>query len=493
MIAAITYWKYAVWDLFSYDALRPLIFNSTQFLVLFIVFVSLYALLYKTYWVRALYIVAFSLFFYYKSSGVYVLMLFGSILFNFGIGHLLHTMTEPVKRKLVLAGAIIANLGMLGYYKYTNFFLENASYISGNAFKPLDIFLPIGISFFTFQALSYVIDVYRRDFKPEYNVLDFAFYISFFPQLVAGPIVRASLFLPQLKKKVIIKKDEISEGLFLIMQGLFKKAVIADYISQYNDMVFSMPHTYSGFENLMAVYGYTLQIYCDFSGYSDIAIGIGKMMGFDLGINFLKPYQAINITDFWRRWHISLSTWLRDYLYIPLGGSRKGKLRTYVNLFITMLLGGLWHGASWKFVVWGGMHGMGLAIHKLYLKIFKPLIPSTVFGKVISWFLTFHFVIFLWIFFRAPSFTHATDMISRIWFNFDWAYLSPFWSTRKLFVIMMLTGFAIHTIPISAFGKMTRFFVKLPFIVKALAFIFLIQLIIQFKTEGVQPFIYFQF
>jgi len=462
-------------------------------MVLFAVFISIYTILYKTYWSRALYVIAFSLFFYYKSSGVYVFMLIASIGFNFYIAHLLHSLKKQSLRNLFLVIAMVANLGMLGYYKYTNFFLENVAYISGNGFKPLDIFLPIGISFFTFQAMSYVIDVYRRDISPEYNLLDFAFYISFFPQLVAGPIVRASHFLPQLKKKITITHDQISAGMFLVMQGLVKKAVIADYIAQYNDMVFRMPQTYSGFENLMAVYGYTLQIYCDFSGYSDIAIGIGKMMGFDLGINFLKPYQARNITDFWRRWHISLSTWLRDYLYIPLGGNRKGKLRTYVNLFVTMLLGGLWHGASWKFIVWGGLHGTGLAVHKLYSKYINPILPSTWIGKFLSWLLTFHFVVFLWIFFRAPSFEKATEMIQLIATKFDIAYFMPFWNTRKSFLIMMIIGFAIHAIPVKAFDKLSIRFVKLPFIIKSIAFIILVQLIIQFKSAGVQPFIYFQF
>ncbi len=487
------YWKFGLWDLVTYNAEQPLLFNSAQFMLFFAVFISLYSIFYRTYWIRAVYVILFSLFFYYKSSGIYVFMLMSSIFFNFGAGHILHQIQSGYKRKIILFFSVLINLGMLGYYKYTNFFLENFKMLSGKDVEPLKIFLPIGISFFTFQALSYVIDIYRRDFEPEYNILDFAFYISFFPQLVAGPIVRAAHFLPQLKKKISISNEQIGAGVFLIMQGLFKKAIIADYIAQYNDLVFRMPNTYSGFENLMAVYGYTLQIYCDFSGYSDIAIGIGKMMGFDLGINFLKPYQAMNMSDFWRRWHISLSTWLRDYLYIPLGGNRKGKIRTYVNLFITMLLGGLWHGASWKFVVWGGMHGLGLALHKFYRKFFKPLIPSTVFGKLISWLFTFHFVVFLWIFFRAPSFDKALDMIVNIGTKFDFAYVVPFWNTRPGFVMMVLLGFAIHAIPVKAFDKLTVRFIRLPFILKAIAFVVLVQLIIQFRSAAVQPFIYFQF
>jgi len=485
------YWKHSVIELFTYHVEQPLLFNSISFLFFFAVFISIYACIRNTYYVRTLFVILFSLFFYYKSSGIYLVLLCCSILYNYSIGHIIYHSHKQIIRKFLLVLSIVANLSLLGYYKYTNFFLGNYYQLKGESFDSLDIFLPIGISFFTFQALSYVVDIYRKEFEPNYNILDFAFYISFFPQLVAGPIVRAAHFLPQLKQKITISNAQISAGLFLIMQGLFKKALIADYISQYNDLIFASPSSYSGFENLIAVYGYTLQIYCDFSGYSDIAIGIGKMMGFDLGINFLKPYQAMNITDFWRRWHISLSTWLRDYLYIPLGGNRKG--RTYVNLLVTMLLGGLWHGASWKFVVWGGMHGVGLAFHKLYMTYFKRKIPSTYIGRILSWLLTYHFVVFLWIFFRASDFETALNMIGRIVYAFDIQYVIPFWDMRAAFVVMLFVGFAIHTIPVKAFDKLTAYYVKLPFVVKAIGFMVLVQLIVQFKAEGVQPFIYFQF
>jgi hypothetical protein len=237
--------------------------------------------------------------------------------------------------------------------------------------------------------------------------LDYAFFLSFFPQLVAGPIVKANLFLPQLKQKITISKIAVWTGFWFIIIGLFKKAVIADYIAQYNDFVFAAPGTYSGFENLMAVLGYTLQIYGDFSGYSDIAIGLGMVMGFDLGLNFNFPYKSLNITDFWRRWHISLSSWLRDYLYIQLGGNKKGKWKMYRNLFLTMFLGGLWHGANWKFVVWGSMHGIGLAVHKALAKVLGK-IPNVIPVKFVSWLLTFVFVITLWIFFRANDIAESS-------------------------------------------------------------------------------------
>ena len=277
------------------------------------------------------------------------------------------------------------------------------------------------------------------------------------------------------------------------MIGLVKKSILADYLSQYNDLVFGNPMAYSGAETLMAIYGYAIQIYCDFSGYTDMAIGMGKMMGFNLGINFNKPYQSTSLTDFWRRWHISLSSWLRDYLYIPLGGNRKGKLRTYINLLVTMLLGGLWHGANWKFIFWGGMHGVGLIIDKLWRKITKGRLEGKVVTRVIGWFITLHFVVVLWIFFRADSFSTAWLMIERVFTSFDWAIIPVFYQTRSLFVWLMLAAVAIHAIPSSRFSEVEKAYIRTPFLVKAIAFILLIQCILQLGTSEVQPFIYFQF
>ena len=483
-----------IWDtILNYKENAPLLFNSGQFMLLFIIVLSVYAALYRNNLSRTLFLVAFSLFFYYKSSGLFVLLLISTLILVYFLTKVMHQIKNKKQKKWMLGLTIITALSFLAYFKYTNFFLETYYGISGNNFQPLDIFLPVGISFYTFQLLSYTIDVYRGDVDPEKNFLNYAFYISFFPQLVAGPIVRASKFLPQLKSKIRLDPNEISKGFFLILMGLFKKAVLADYIAQYNDIVFNDPGNYSGFENLMAIYGYTLQIYCDFSGYSDIAIGIGKMMGFDLGINFNKPYQAKSITDFWRRWHISLSLWLRDYLYIPLGGNKKGKYRTYINLFITMLLGGLWHGASWKFIFWGGLHGIGLTFDKLWTKFVSPHLKKSILRDVISWFITFHFVVFLWVFFRAADFKTAWLMITKVFTSMDWAYLQAFFDVRQLFVILLLVGFSIHAIPSKIFPKMENLYVKTHFIIKIIAFIVLFQLIIQLKSENVQPFIYFQF
>lgn len=353
-----------------------MLFNSSVFLLLFICFYGLYLLLLRRANLRILYTLAFSIFFYYKSSGFYFLLLLFSTLIDFGLGHYIYHAASARWRRFFLLLSLLTNLGMLLYFKYTNFLISSWNEIVGSNFALTDIFLPVGISFFTFQTLSYSIDVYRGSLVPVtegikdwksglQRLMDFAFFVSFFPQLVAGPIVRAADFLPQIRKRPSLNNEQLSQALFLIMGGLFKKAVISDYISiNFVDRVFDNPTLYSGLDNLLATYGYALQIYCDFSGYSDMAIGLALLLGFHLPENFRRPYLASSLQDFWRRWHISLSTWLRDYLYISLGGNRQGELRTYLHLMITMLLGGLWHGASWVYFIWGGLHGLGLAIER---------------------------------------------------------------------------------------------------------------------------------
>lgn len=556
-------------ELLSYDPSSPMIFNSGQFLVLFILFIIIYAVTHKNRVGITLFVIAFSLLFYYKSSGWYLWILVFTTITDFSFALAIDQAKKKVYKKIWLFLSVGVSLGILFYFKYTNFFLGNFYAIAAENFQPLDIFLPIGISFYTFQSISYVLDVYWKKLEPTKNILDYAFFLTFFPQLVAGPIVKANLFLPQLRKPITIKKDEVYSGLWLIMVGMFKKAVIADYIAQYNDLIFADPGHYSGFENLMAVYGYTLQIYCDFSGYSDMAIGLGKIMGFDLGINFNFPYKAKNITDFWRRWHISLSSWLRDYLYIPLGGNRKGKVRMYVNLFITMFLGGLWHGASWKFVFWGAWHGVALAVHKGTKKVLDK-IPNRWPSNTTSWFLTLHFVIFLWIFFRANDIHHqvykhteqiaenkrtetsikyhegnntlevkvfrndslistiekpleikennlliktkvendveittvnrvedafnvAWTIVKKIFTDTDFTYAWPFLKVRYIWVILVVIGFVMHSTPNRFNERIMIGFIKSPYLLKVFAFIILVQLVVQFKPEGVQPFIYFQF
>jgi D-alanyl-lipoteichoic acid acyltransferase DltB (MBOAT superfamily) len=474
-----------------YDPQNPMLFNSGVFLFVFTVFIFIYALLYQNRTLRTLYVILFSLYFYYKASGWYLGILLLTVVVDYYIALFIYRTSKPIYKKLGLLVSIFTSVGLLCYFKYTNFFLSNIFSLLGKPFEPLDIFLPIGISFYTFQTLSYVIDIYRGRFKPSYNLLDYTFYMTYFPHLVAGPIVRAADFLPQIYHKIIIHKEGIYYGLALVIRGLIKKAIVADYIAQYNDMVFGNPAGYSGFENLMAMYGYTLQIYCDFSGYSDMAIGLSQIMGFRLCENFRSPYLALNITDFWRRWHISLSSWLRDYIYIPLGGNRKGEIRQYLHLLATMLIGGLWHGASWKFIFWGGMHGLGLAAHKLWQKF--GVASSSRFVNWIAALLTFHFVALLWIFFRAVDFESAVVMISKFSLDLDPAFILPFWEARSLFLILLILGFALHFTPHSLKDKAVFIFVRSPLPLKTAFFLVVLQLIIQLQGEGVQPFIYFQF
>lgn len=477
-------------DLFKYHEGAPMLFNSGAFLVLFIGFIIGYALIYKKVTARLAYVVAFSLFFYYKSSGWYLIILVFSVVLDYFVAFIIHGAESKAKRKLWLIISVGANVGLLCYFKYTNFFIENLNY-AGAGLRPLDIFLPIGISFYTFQTLSYIIDVYHGKIKPVNSLLDYSFYMTFFPHLVAGPIVRARDFLPQVRQDIHFEKSDLNEGFLLIVKGLIKKTLIADYLVQYNDLVFANPEGYSGFENLMAMYAYALQIYCDFSGYSDMAIGLAKWMGYQLGDNFRTPYASLSITEFWRRWHISLSSWLRDYIYIPLGGNRKGKFNQYLFLLITMLIGGLWHGPSWKFVVWGAMHGVGLIAHKQWIKIAGP--PQSTLRKALGWFITFHYVAFLWIFFRAENFSLALAMIRQIFSGIDLAYLAPFIQVRGLLVFIFLAGFAAQFAPTALKRIIQTRIANFNMLSRVGLLLAVVLLWLSIREEGVQPFIYFQF
>lgn len=479
-------------SLFKYDQEAPMLFSSGVFWILFIVFLPVYALLKRSKLQMSLFVVAFSLYFYYKSSGLFFLMLMGTSLVDWLVSKWMQKLSSKRARLSLMWFSIILSISILGYFKYANFFLWNWNRMVEANFQPLDIILPVGISFYTFQSISYVVDVYKRKIEPTTSWLDYIFFLSFFPALVAGPIVRADYFLPQLEQNRRASSDEIWGGLWLIICGILKKAVIADYIAQFNDLIFNDPSLYTGVQTLMGVLGYTMQIYCDFSGYSDMAIGIALIMGFKLGINFDSPYQSRNLTEFWRRWHISLSSWLRDYVYIPLGGNRKGTFRTYVNNFLTMLIGGLWHGAAWKFVFWGAMHGVGLAVHKACKPILKH-IPDNWFTNFIFWAITFVYVSLLWVFFRASSFEDSVLVIHNIFVDFQWNQIPQFFEARMVWCIMMMVLIVLHFTPQWLADKVQNAFVHSPWIVKLICFLCVVQLVIEFMTEDVAPFIYFQF
>lgn len=484
---------YNILDSLRFKVDEPMLFSSGTFWALFLVFMPLYGMVKNRKWQMMLFVSLFSIFFYYKSSGLYVLLLLGTSLFDWFLSRTISSDgCPPLVRKICVALSLSSSLGILACFKYADFFMWNVSTLIGSNFSPMNLVLPVGISFYTFQSISYVIDVYKGRIAPTRSWLEYMFFLSFFPALVAGPIVRADYFLPQIHSSHKASKSEIYTGLWLIMLGVIKKAVVADYIAQYNDLIFNSPGSYSGFETVMGILGYSMQIYCDFSGYSDMAIGIALIMGFKLAKNFDFPYKSQNITEFWRRWHISLSSWLRDYVYIPLGGNRKGRARTYINSLITMLIGGLWHGAAWKFIFWGGMHGAGLTIHKASSPLLKRL-PSHWTIQILSGILTFSFVCFLWVFFRADSWTAATVLLKTALTDFSFNYAPAFISARMLWLIMICTISIAHFLPAGFWDKAQAAFVKSPWLVKLLIFIVTVQLVIELRTADVAPFIYFQF
>ena len=347
--------------------------------------------------------------------------------------------------------------------------------------------------------MSYTIDIYRGQLKPLSNWLDYLFYLSFFPQLVAGPIVRARDFIPQIRQNpVVVTREMFGTGVFLILTGLFKKAIISDYISlNFVDRIFDEPLLYSGFECLMGIYGYALQIYCDFSGYSDMAIGIALLLGFRFPKNFDAPYKSATITEFWRRWHISLSTWLRDYLYISLGGNRKGRIRTYGNLLLTMLLGGLWHGAAVRFILWGGLHGAALALHKLWMAL-VPGAKAT--GSQMHWWsraagmlLTFNIVCLGWLMFRAESMQTVQLMLHQIFENFNAPMIPQVLAGYAAVFALIAAGYVLHLLPGRVDALAQRIVVHAPLVLQVVMAAAMIWCVMQIKSSDIQPFIYFQF
>lgn len=503
------YNKAAEWLVYSPE--HPWLFTSLAFWIFFTLLIGLYSIFYPKVRIRNAYLLLVSLFFYYKTGGWFLVLLIFSCLSNYTWGFLIGKSKQLINRKLLLAAGLLTNLGILVYFKYAYFLTGLLNRFTGDAYETynwlaqwwnsltnanvatLDIILPIGISFFTFQAISYLVDVYRKHTSVVKNVVDFGFYLSFFPQLVAGPIVRASSFIPQLYESKTISKKEFGHAVFLIMAGLVKKMVISDYLSlNFIDRIFEQPALYSGLENLVAIYAYALQIFCDFSGYTDIAIGVALLMGFKLPINFNSPYKAVSLTDFWHRWHISLSTWLRDYLYIPLGGNRKGKVRTYINLMITMLLGGLWHGANMRFLLWGGLHGLGLSIEKLFGPLRKKL-SNTLPMRILFVLLTFHLVCIGWLLFRAESMQKAHEMLMQIAYAFKLNQFQQMLVNYPMVLAMMFFGFTVHWLPFKWQEFIRGSFIKLPIWVKGIIVLSILYLINRFLLADIQPFIYFRF
>lgn len=474
------------------------------FMVAFVVFLAFYLLVSRRRLLMMAYVVAFGLFFAYKANGPLMVLLPVTALVTWLLTEAMRDSRGDMRR-FWLATTIIAALTPLFYYKYTDFFLETVNELMATNFAPLSLLLPVGISFYTFQVISYAIDVYKRRYTESTTLLEYLFFVTFFPLLMAGPITRASTLLPQLKsssfggeKEPSLDREETRGlslpyiGLWLMITGLLKKMVVADYIAQYNNWIFEDPTAFSGFEGVMGIVGFTLQIYCDFAGYSDMSIGLAAIMGFRLKENFRFPYQSLNLTEFWHRWHISLSTWFRDYVYIPLGGNRHGRLRTCLNCFLTMLLAGLWHGASWMFVVWGVLHGFGLVVHKL-LKPLLDRVPDTLPVRFGAWLLTFVYVCVAWVFFRSADMDTALTLLHHTVSDFNIGYVVPFVTARPLWTAIVFGGLALCALRQRHADWLCRMFVRAPWVVKLIVFAVIVQLVINISQSNVRPFIYEQF
>lgn len=605
--------------IFSFDQETPLLFTQFYFWGFFAIVFAVFALIHKKLLLRNAFLFFVSLFFYYKTSGSYLCILIFTVIFNFLLAKRIHVANSTIKKKLWMILVVIVNLLTLSYFKYAYFFLDVINNIfhtdlrvynffaaaSNKMFKTTSlvdtIILPVGISFFIFQAISYCVDVYRQKVKPVSNILDFGFYLTFFPQLVAGPIVRADVFIPQLYKTSYLSKRSFGIAVFWILNGLAKKIIMSDYLStNFVDRVFDNPLLFSGFENLLALFAYSLQVYADFSGYTDIAIGVALLMGFHLPRNFNSPYKALTPTDFWRRWHMSLSSWLRDYLYIPLGGNRRASFGTFfwiaiiaiiciilsesllvavailtlfiylaiyaalkpssrkfittnMNAMTTQLLGGLWHGASWNFMIWGGLNGFGQVVNKIWVKysvqtraiaifilcaitsilsqklshplltiiaiwsatifvgvycnmVFRIFTTKTIRWIYVSWnvFLTFVFITFTRLFFRAGSnldpaeandvaWDTATKMIQQIGSPWNTHALASMAYEYKNIIGVFFLGMIIHWLPENFKRRYRIAFASLPRPIQILGACLAVFFIYQFMSADSQPFIYFQF
>ena len=545
-------------NIFVFDAHNPIIFTQLYFWGFFAIVLAFFSLIYQRKALRNAYLFFVSLFFYYKTSGIFLLILLFSTVMDFYLARFIYQSASSVRKKVLVTISISINLFVLFYFKYSylvtdslnyllgldikphNYFAEMANFFGGN-FDVDRIILPVGISFYTFQTISYSVDVFRGKLKPVESLLDFGFFVAFFPQLVAGPIVRASDFIPQLYKDYKLTHYEFGLAIFWILKGLMKKMFISDYIAvNFVDRVFGNPLAYSGFENLMALYGYSLQVYADFSGYTDIAIGVALLMGFQLVTNFNSPYKALHVSEFWKRWHISLSTWLKDYLYIPMGGNRKGSIFSYImfsiimlyvaflfkhwlvvpvflllltavvvvakksprirraidtniNLMLTMLIGGLWHGASWRFVIWGGLNGIGLVVYKYWRKISPFKGNHTWPVRLYSIFLTFNFISFTRIWFRADSIEQANNLMFKIANDWTFSLIPTMILAYKEIFAVILFGMTVHWLSDSFKQKYQNWFINSSIYVKGAISVIVFFMIYQVRSADLQPFIYFQF
>ncbi len=471
-----------------------MIFNSLAFLIFIGFFLPLYFVLKgrDRLWLSLI----GSYFFYGWWDWRFLSLIMISTAIDYFIAWKMSIEGSPSFRKWLLSASVVVNLGILGFFKYFNFFVDSFDVLLSSIglstpIASLSLILPVGISFYTFQSMSYTIDVYRGKLMPEKDWLRFATYISFFPQLVAGPIVRAKDFLPQFRREINFDENRFILGLSQVLWGFFKKVAVADSLAPFVDLCFENPAGFGSMHLLVGIVFYAFQIYCDFSGYSDIAIGLARMMGFNFPKNFNSPYFSKSFSEFWTRWHISLSSWLRDYLYIPLGGNRQGKFNTFRNLMITMLLGGLWHGAGWTFVFWGALHGGYLIIQRLIAPFWNSLKLNSRIKDGISMIMVFGLTCIAWVFFRASDFSIATDYLNGM---FSTNGFSPSAIVHKLMVLkgVFLIAFLVFVEVIASRVSLPEILLSRPAF-RVASFTLLLLLIAFLGTFDSNAFIYFQF
>lgn len=474
-------------DILQYSPDNPLTFVDVRFWVLFTVFLPVFAVVRHRRMLSAVYVVVFSLLISYETSGLFCLALLGRGVVDYFLSRLMSVTIRWGVRRLLLTVSVVSSVGVLFFFKFPEQIVSVITALCDGRITLSGIVLPVGISFYTFQSIGYMVDVYKGRTEAAANLIDYVFFLSFFPILAAGPILRASQFFAQLCEQRAVTDRVVSEGLWLVMCGLVKKAVVADYLGTFNAVVFENPAAYSGVECLLALVGYSVQIYFDFSGYSDIAIGLGRILGFDLGVNFRSPFKATDIRSFWRRWHISLSSWLRDYVYIPLGGSRCGEWRTGANIMVTMLIGGLWHGSGWNFLIWGGLHGLALVVWR---KFGKSLAQT---GKTVGCIVTFLTVTFLWAFFRTSEPATACRLLSNVFLDFRLDMIAPFVANRLLWTVLLVVSLAGIFMHDAVYEKLAVFYVRSRWIVKFAVMLAVMQTVLELSDRVAVPFIYMQF
>jgi alginate O-acetyltransferase complex protein AlgI len=479
--------------IFGFDEANPIAFISAIFLISFTLFLIVYSFFAEKIESRKWLLILFNSFFFYKLGGLLSLIILIPTLADFIIAKKIANTASENRKALYLYFSVFLSLGLLIYFKYSNFLIGVFGTLSGSSFSLLKIMIPVGISFYIFRTISYMLDVYNEKIEAVQKFSDYLLYMTFFPLLIAGPITRMETFASQINEKNIISKEKTNEGLFLIFKGIVKKAIFADYLSLYVNMVFNAPEGYSGMENLVGIICFTMQLYLDFSGYTDIAGGIAKILGFDIGINFNEPLKAKSVTDFWRRWHISLSEWLKDYIYFPLNFYFR-KLKTFgaiLAMFITFFICGIWHGTTLSFVLFGILHGTALSWEIFMRNTFPD--KKTLISKIrnyVSWPVTFVFIVLTMIAMRTENLDSVAGIVKRIFTHMDLSYGILFLTVQTMFTIMFLTALALIFLSRNLKERISDFFKKAPLPVKTLLFIVAIQLVVEFQNQNIIPFIY---